>query len=114
MGSPSTTSFASIGRYLAYLQDTGNDEEYREALERAFNPATLANVMCRTTVSVGWDGALYDCDFNQMLRLPVNHGAPDTIMTFDQGRLARRQIVVGDHCYGCTAGAGSSCRGEVA
>ena len=102
-----------IGRYLAYLLRTENYEDYMGALVRAYNPATLANVMCRTLVSVGWDGTLYDCDFNQMLRLPVNHGAPDNVMNFDLERLARRQIVVGNHCYGCTAGAGSSCQGEV-
>ena len=103
-----------IGRYLGYLLKTENYEEYMETLARAFNPAALANVMCKTTVSVGWDGTLYDCDFNQMLRIPVNHGAPDTIREFDQDVLRNRQIMVGNHCYGCTAGAGSSCQGEVA
>lgn len=102
-----------IGRYLGYLLRTENYEEYMETLVRAFNPAALANAMCRTTVSVGWDGTLYDCDFNQMLHLPVNHGAPDNITAFDHDRLRRRQVVVGNHCYGCTAGAGSSCRGEI-
>lgn len=102
-----------IGRYLSYLLRTENYEDYMGALVRAYNAAALAHVMCRTLVSVGWDGTLYDCDFNQMLRLPVNHGAPDNIVNFDRERLARRQIVVGNHCYGCTAGAGSSCQGEV-
>jgi radical SAM/Cys-rich protein len=102
-----------IGRYLAYLLQSENYEDYMQELVRAFNPAALASVMCRTMVSVGWDGTLYDCDFNQMLRLPVNHGAPDNILDFDLARLARRQIVVGNHCYGCTAGAGSSCQGAV-
>jgi radical SAM/Cys-rich protein len=102
-----------IGRYLGYLQRTENYEEYMETLVRSFNAAALANIMCRTTVSVGWDGTLYDCDFNQMLRIPVNHGAPDSIMAFDLDALNKRQIMVGNHCYGCTAGAGSSCQGEV-
>ncbi len=103
-----------IGRYLMYLLKTENYEEYMETLVRAFNPAALDNVMCKTTVSVGWDGTLYDCDFNQMLKLPVNHGAPEYIMDFDYELLKKRQIVVGNHCYGCTAGAGSSCQGETA
>lgn len=103
-----------IGRYLMYLLRTENYEEYMETLIRAFNPAALDNVMCKVTVSVGWDGTLYDCDFNQMLKLPVNHGAPGNIMEFDYGQLGKRQIVVGNHCFGCTAGAGSSCQGEVA
>jgi len=85
----------------------------RRLLVRSFNAAALANIMCRTTVSVGWDGTLYDCDFNQMLRIPINHGAPDNVMAFDLDALNKRQIVVGNHCYGCTAGAGSSCQGEV-
>ena len=70
--------------------------------------------MCKSTVSVGWDGSLYDCDFNQCLGLTINHGAPYHISAFDTGALAARQIVVGDHCYGCTAGAGSSCQGQTA
>ncbi|MFA5181981.1 MAG: arsenosugar biosynthesis radical SAM (seleno)protein ArsS [Syntrophales bacterium] len=103
-----------IGRYLAYLQQTDNYEDYMMALVNAFNPATLESVMCKSTLSVGWDGKLYDCDFNQMLGLTVNHGAPEHIDTFDLARLANRRVVTGNHCYGCTAGAGSSCRGEIA
>ena len=102
-----------VGRYRAYLQQTGNYEDYMSALVRAFNPATLARVMCKSTLSVGWDGRLYDCDFNQMLGLTVNHGAPEHIERFDMTSLATRQVVTGNHCYGCTAGAGSSCQGEV-
>jgi hypothetical protein len=70
--------------------------------------------MCRTLVSVDWRGQLYDCDFNQMLELGVAHGLPQTIDDFDPARLASRQIVTGEHCFGCTAGAGSSCGGAVA
>jgi radical SAM/Cys-rich protein len=103
-----------IGRYLSYLQRTDNYEDYMTALVDAFNPATLDRVMCKSTLSVGWDGRLYDCDFNQMLDLTVNHGAPEHIAMFDLTQLARRRIVTGNHCYGCTAGAGSSCRGEIA
>jgi len=103
-----------IGRYLNYLERSDNYGDYMATLSAAFNPATLENVMCRTTLSVAWDGKLYDCDFNQVLGIAVNHGAPDHITAFDLERLACRQIVIGNHCYGCTAGAGSSCRGEVA
>jgi radical SAM/Cys-rich protein len=102
-----------IGRYREYLKKTDNYAEYMAGLVRAFNPATLDNLMCRTTLSVAWDGTLHDCDFNHILGLPVNHGAPDHISGFDMEKLAHRRIVVGDHCYGCTAGGGSSCRGEI-
>ena len=77
----------------------------------SFNPAAVENVMCLTSLSVGWDGALYDCDFNQMLGLTVNHGAPDNIMHFDIEKLSSREIVINNHYYGCVAGAGSSCQG---
>ena len=83
-------------------------------LINAYNPVAAAGVMCRNTISVGWDGQLYDCDFNQMLDLPVDHGSPTHIRDFLEGKLAERRIVTGQHCYGCTAGAGSSCGGETA
>jgi radical SAM/Cys-rich protein len=101
-----------IGRYLDYLLTSGNYDDYMKALIRAFNPASLKGVMCKSTISVGWDGKLYDCDFNQMLGLTIDHGAPNHISAFEMGSLATRQIVVGDHCYGCTAGSGSSCQGQ--
>ncbi len=103
-----------IGRYLDYLRETDNYDDYMKALVKAFNPSNLDHLMCKSTLSVGWDGRLYDCDFNQMLHLTVNHGAPDNIAAFDVAGLAGREIVVGDHCYGCTAGPGSSCQGQVA
>jgi radical SAM/Cys-rich protein len=103
-----------IGRYLTYLQKTDNYDDYMTTLGNAFNPSTLESVMCKTTLSVSWDGKLYDCDFNQMLGMTVNHGAPDTIADFDLAQLANRRIVTGNHCYGCTAGAGSSCAGTLA
>ena len=80
----------------------------------ALAPAAARNVMCREIVSVDFDGALYDCDFNQMLGLRCNHGAPDHISDFEIQSLAQRRIVTGDHCYACTAGHGSSCTGAVA
>ncbi len=103
-----------ISRFLEFLVESGNYEGYMERLANAFNPTAAAGVMCRYTLSVGWDGTLHDCDFNQMLDLPVNHGAPRHIRDFDPTRLHRRPIVTGNHCYGCTAGAGSSCGGTTA
>jgi len=103
-----------IGRFLEYLHSSDNLQEYLEALAAAFNPAAARNAMCRVTLSVGCDGTLYDCDFNQMLSLPVNHGAPATILKFDAAQLAQRRIVLDNHCFACTAGAGSSCQGATA
>lgn len=102
-----------ISRFLEFLVESGNYEQYMTRLANAFNPAAAAGVMCRSTLSVGWDGTLYDCDFNQMLDLPVGHGAPTHIRDFDPARLHRRRIVTRNHCYGCTAGGGSSCGGSV-
>lgn len=103
-----------ISRFLEYLQESGNLGRYMGKLVSAFNPRAAQAVMCRYTLSVGWDGTLFDCDFNQMLDLPVNHGAPRTIFDFDSAWLERRAIVVGPHCFGCTAGQGSSCGGATA
>ena len=102
-----------ISRFLEFLVESGNYEGYMERLANAFNPAAAAGVMCRYTLSVGWDGRLYDCDFNQMLDLPVGHGGPAHIRDFDFVQLRQRQIVTRNHCYGCTAGSGSSCGGAV-
>jgi radical SAM/Cys-rich protein len=103
-----------ISRYLEFLISSGNYEAYMQRLVSAFNPAAVPGVMCRTMLSVGWDGTLYDCDFNQMLERPVGFGAPGHIADFDPERLGTRRIVTGRHCYGCTAGAGSSCGGATA
>lgn len=103
-----------ISRFLDYLIASGNYERYMDELVNAFNPVAAANVMCRNTISISWDGYLYDCDFNQMLDLKVGGKAPKHISEFDADKLAARAIVVNQHCYGCTAGAGSSCGGEVA
>lgn len=100
-----------ISRYLQFLADSGNLQAYMEKLVAAFNPATVSGVMCRYTLSVGWDGRLYDCDFNQMLDLGTAPPVPATIFDADLGALARRRIAIGPHCFGCTAGAGSSCGG---
>jgi radical SAM/Cys-rich protein len=103
-----------IQRFLDYLRRSGNEERYMRKLVGAFNPATVEGLMCRTLVSVDWTGRLYDCDFNQMLELGVARELPQTVDDFDPARLAARRIVTGDHCFGCTAGAGSSCGGAVA
>ena len=100
-----------ISRFLEFLLASGNYEAYMERLVAAFNPAAVPSVMCRSMVSIGWDGALYDCDFNQMLDLPVATDVPGHVRDFDVARLGARRIVTRNHCYGCTAGAGSSCGG---
>ncbi|MBL8018555.1 MAG: arsenosugar biosynthesis radical SAM protein ArsS [Leptospirales bacterium] len=98
-----------ISRYLEYLIRTGNYESYMRRLVEAFNPAAVAGVMCRNTLSVAWDGRLFDCDFNQMLEMSPN--GPSHIKDFDSDRLRGREIATGRHCFGCTAGSGSSCGG---
>ena len=103
-----------ISRFLAFLEEKGRTEEYLTRLANAYNPAAATHVMCRNLLSVGWDGTLYDCDFNQMLDLPLADGAPRTIFEANRAALAGREIAVGPHCFGCTAGAGSSCGGAVA
>jgi radical SAM/Cys-rich protein len=103
-----------ISRFLDFLLASGNYEGYMQRLVNAFNPSAAAGVMCRYTLSVGWDGTLYDCDFNQMLALTTGFGAPRHIRDFDAAQLAARRIVTGNHCYGCTAGCGSSCAGSIA
>ena len=100
-----------INRFLDFLLETGNYERYMERLVNAFNPTAARAVMCRNTLSIGWDGQLYDCDFNQMLEDTVGFGAPVHIRDFSPELLENRRIVTGLHCYGCTAGAGSSCGG---
>ena len=101
-----------ISRYLEWLEQSGNLAAYMAKLVQSFNPGTVEGLMCRYTLSVGWDGRLFDCDFNQMLDLPVEPSAPQTIFDLtDTARLDQRAIVTGPHCYGCTAGAGSSCGG---
>lgn len=100
-----------IARYLEWLMESENLEDYMARLVSAYNPAAAAGVMCRNTLSVSWDGRLFDCDFNQMLEIPLGEGAPRRIQDFDLARLDQRDIAVGLHCFGCTAGAGSSCGG---
>jgi radical SAM/Cys-rich protein len=103
-----------VGRFLEYLLASGDFDAYMQLLADSFNPGAVQNVMCRTMLSVGWDGSLYDCDFNQMLKLPVNRGAPGHISNVQAETLSAREIMVNNHCYACTAGKGSSCQGEAA
>ena len=100
-----------INRFADQLVREGKYQEYMQKLVDSFNPNAAANVMCRTTLSVGWDGMLYDCDFNQMLEIGLASRRPQHIRDFDLTNLAERQIALDDHCFGCTDGAGSSCGG---
>ncbi len=100
-----------ISRYLEYLLTTDNYESYMTTLVNAYNPAAAKGVMCRNTISVSWDGSLYDCDFNQMLDLKVEPKNSQSLKTFNLEDLLSRNIKLGQHCFGCTAGSGSSCGG---
>ena len=102
-----------ISRFLHDLSQSGQYEQYMQRLVEAFNPVAAGGVMCRTMLSVGWDGRLYDCDFNQMLELSVAGHLPRQIQDFRIEQFANRPIVTGQHCFGCTAGAGSSCQGAI-
>jgi radical SAM/Cys-rich protein len=104
-----------IARFASQLNTTGSYSAYMSLLVNHFNPATVDALMCRDLVSVGWNGRLYDCDFNQMLEIPLGAGAASTIWDVDDvGELAGTRIATGSHCFGCTAGAGSSCGGAIA
>ena len=108
-----TITNVPIGRFQQKLRSLGCENDYLRLLKGAFNPDVAEGLMCRSQLSVGWDGTLYDCDFNLALGRPVDHGAPNHIRTFDLEALAHRRIVTGDHCFACTAGAGSSCGGAL-
>jgi len=106
-----------IARFANQLRTAGIHSAYMSLLVNHFNPATVDGLMCRSLVSVGWDGRLYDCDFNQMLEIPLADGAASTIWDLndnDVGKLAGARIATGSHCFGCTAGAGASCGGAIA
>ncbi len=103
-----------ISRYLEWLDRSGNLERYMDKLVGAFNPAAVHGVMCRNTLSVSWEGRLFDCDFNQMLDRPLQDGQPRTVLDYDHAVLSGRPIAVGPHCFGCTAGQGSLCGGATA
>lgn len=104
-----------IHRFKVQLKRNGGYEDYMEKLVAAFNPRAAQGIMCRNLVSVAYDGSLYDCDFNQMLNMPIEASSgPMNIFDFDINALSMRHIAVADHCFGCTAGAGSSCGGTTA
>jgi radical SAM/Cys-rich protein len=102
-----------IGRFFSELVQEQKDNEYMNLLQQSFNPLTLDALMCRRQISIGWDGTLYDCDFNLSLGLTVNHNTPAHVREFDVKVLTKRKIVTGDHCFSCTAGSGSSCTGSL-
>jgi len=101
-----------IARFASYLRRNNKLEEYMQLLIDNFNPATIAGLMCRNTISVGWTGEVFDCDFNQMLRMNWrNRSGPLHLWDLDPATVENRKILTGNHCFGCTAGAGSSCGG---
>ncbi|MDZ7808316.1 MAG: arsenosugar biosynthesis radical SAM (seleno)protein ArsS [Gracilimonas sp.] len=103
-----------ISRFLNFLMMSGNLEDYMEKLVESFNSSAAMGVMCRNTISIGWDGKLYDCDFNQMLEMETHQDSVQHIKDFDLDALNNREIKVNQHCFGCTAGSGSSCGGATA
>jgi radical SAM/Cys-rich protein len=107
-----TITNVPIARYADYLDARGKYDEYMSLLVAHVNPATVPGLMCRSLVSVGWDGQIYDCDFNQMLELPLG-GARTTLFDIESLELEDRSIATGSHCFACTAGAGSSCGGSL-
>ncbi len=102
-----------IGRFQHLLHRNNEYTQYNRLLRESFNPQTLDGLMCRHQIEVAWDGLLYDCDFNLALHAPIGHGVPAHAKDFDLDRLSRREIITGVHCFGCTAGHGSSCRGAL-
>ncbi|MGH8281561.1 MAG: DUF3641 domain-containing protein, partial [Gammaproteobacteria bacterium] len=103
-----------IQRFGSALVTNGEFDSYLQLLQDAHLDANLDGVMCRSLISVDWQGYVYDCDFNQMLDLPLAQGMPQHIRDFNAAKLHTRRIVMANHCSGCTAGAGSSCGGSVA
>jgi len=102
-----------IARFAGYLRHNNKLDEYMDLLISAFNPATIDGLMCRNTISVGWRGEVYDCDFNQQLGMQWQNGRPLLLWDIDPDKIDNRQIMTADHCFGCTAGAGSSCGGAI-
>ncbi len=102
-----------IGRFLRDLHRDGRDEPYLQLLRESFNPRTVSGLMCRLQVHVSWDGTLHDCDFNYALGMTTGRGVPQHIRDFDPRALVNRRIATGGHCFGCTAGHGSSCGGAL-
>jgi radical SAM/Cys-rich protein len=102
-----------VGRFASFLRHNNRLDEYMDLLVNAFNPATVEGLMCRNTINVGWGGEVYDCDFNQQLGMQWRNGHPILLWEVDPEKIDDREIMTADHCFGCTAGAGSSCAGAV-
>jgi radical SAM/Cys-rich protein len=102
-----------IARFAAWLRHHRQYDDYMNLLVNSFNPATVAGLMCRNTLSIGWRGEVYDCDFNQMLNLQWQNGRPLYLWDIEPSEVENRTITTGDHCFGCTAGCGSSCSGAL-
>ena len=102
-----------VGRFWAWLKHEGKDTAYLKLLKGSFNPATVANLMCKNQIDIGFDGSIYDCDFNLASGLMVGHGTPTNIKYFDPAKHTKRKVVTATHCFGCTAGHGSSCNGSL-
>jgi radical SAM/Cys-rich protein len=100
-----------LGRFLTVLKE--RKPQYMDLLKNSFNPKTLPSLMCRHQINIAWDGTLYDCDFNLAAGLPVTKKVPGHIQQFNKSALSTRKIVTADHCFGCTAGHGSSCGGAL-
>jgi len=104
---------AQLGRFRGNLRQQDEERAYLDLLRDSFNPETLQGLMCRRQINIGWDGRLYDCDFNQAIGRPLDPGAPQTVWDFQTSTVLGRKIVTGDHCFVCTAGYGSSCGGAL-
>lgn len=102
-----------IARFLSQLKREGQSEAYQQLLVESFNPQSVEGLMCRDTISVDWEGRVFDCDFNQMLDLPLGGGENCFLWEVEAGGLPGSRIAVRNHCFGCTAGAGSSCGGAI-
>lgn len=106
-----------ISRFASYLKRTGELQSYMDLLRRSFNPATIESLMCRDTINVSWEGDVYDCDFNQMMNLPLGNpvtgGKTMKVWDIALDTFSRQPIRTGSHCFGCTAGSGSSCGGSL-
>ncbi|HEX8372722.1 MAG TPA: arsenosugar biosynthesis radical SAM (seleno)protein ArsS [Chthoniobacterales bacterium] len=102
-----------ISRFASWLKHSGELEGYEQLLFDSFNPTTVDGLMCRNTLNIGWRGEVYDCDFNQMLGMQWRNGSPTLLWDLDPERVENRPILIGDHCFGCTAGCGSSCGGAL-
>jgi radical SAM/Cys-rich protein len=108
-----TITNAPLGRFRGDLRRQHEERAYLELLRASFNPETIQGLMCRHQINIGWDGRLYDCDFNQAVQRPLDPGAPQTVWDFQTSTVLSRKIVTGDHCFACTAGYGSSCGGAL-